>query len=174
MGVWFSGCASIQSICSATLVPQRWSRLATVLSCIAIAAYATRYLSLPDDDRFSRYIVPLRLHITKHGCTSSRPVAVLRKAAGARDEPATLVGALLLVGSRARIARHARYWHKLCSSSGRRKFPLRTLRSCQRTMISLGLDGSVNLTPRSWLSCRVAATFSSATGMERVHEPVVQ
>jgi len=60
----------IQSPQLATLVPQRWSRLATVLwwimllSCIAIAVYATRYfLSPPDDNHFSRYIVPLRLHI---------------------------------------------------------------------------------------------------------------
>jgi antitoxin component HigA of HigAB toxin-antitoxin module len=44
----------------------------------------------------------------------------------------------------------------------------------QRTMTSLGLDGSANFTPRCWLSCTVAATFSSAMGMERVHEPVVQ
>jgi hypothetical protein len=60
----------MQSPRLATLVPQRWSRLATVLwwimllSCVAIAVYATRYfLSPPDDNHFSRYIVPLRLHI---------------------------------------------------------------------------------------------------------------
>lgn len=60
----------IQSPELATVVPRRWSRLATVLwwimllSSIAIAVYATRYfLGPPDDNHFSRYIVPLRLHI---------------------------------------------------------------------------------------------------------------
>jgi hypothetical protein len=35
-----------------------------LLSCIAIAVYATRYFLSPrDDNHFSRYVVPLRLHI---------------------------------------------------------------------------------------------------------------
>jgi uncharacterized membrane protein len=53
-----------------SLVPQRWSRLATslwwimVLSCVGVAVYATRYfLGPPGDEHFSRYIVPLRLHV---------------------------------------------------------------------------------------------------------------
>jgi uncharacterized membrane protein len=60
----------IQSPQLATVVRRRWSPLSTVLwwimllSCVAIAVYATRYfLGPPDDNHFSRYIVPLRLHI---------------------------------------------------------------------------------------------------------------
>jgi uncharacterized membrane protein len=35
-----------------------------LLSCVAIAVYATRFfLGTPHDDHFSRYILPLRLHI---------------------------------------------------------------------------------------------------------------
>lgn len=54
----------------ATGVPLRPSRLATplwwfmLLSCIGVSVYATRYfLFSPGDDHFSRYILPLRLHI---------------------------------------------------------------------------------------------------------------
>ena len=55
---------------SATLPPQGQSRLSIglwwfmLLSCVAIVAYATTYfLRTPGDTHFSRYIVPLRLHI---------------------------------------------------------------------------------------------------------------
>jgi uncharacterized membrane protein len=35
-----------------------------LVSCIGVVVYSTGYfLSVPDDDHFSRYIVPLRLHI---------------------------------------------------------------------------------------------------------------
>lgn len=51
-------------------LPQQSSRLLTTLwwfmlfSCIGVAAYSTRYFFLrPDDPHFSRYILPLRLHI---------------------------------------------------------------------------------------------------------------
>src|SRR5262252_9702559 len=54
----------------ATAIPQRRSRLATalwcfmLLSCVAIAVYSTTYfLGTPGDKHFSRYILPLRLHI---------------------------------------------------------------------------------------------------------------
>jgi len=54
----------------ATAIPQRRSRLATplwwfmLLSCTGVVAYATRFfLSTPHDNHFSRYILPLRLHI---------------------------------------------------------------------------------------------------------------
>jgi uncharacterized membrane protein len=49
---------------------QHWSRFGavlwwvTLLSCVSIAGYAARYFVLPTgDEHFSRYIVPLRLHI---------------------------------------------------------------------------------------------------------------
>lgn len=49
---------------------RRWSRLQAVrwwvmlLSCVGVAVYATRYFLLTTGDpHFSRYIVPLRLHI---------------------------------------------------------------------------------------------------------------
>src|SRR5215470_3854143 len=51
-------------------IAQRPSRIATslwwfmLLSCIAIAVYSTQYfLFPPNDDHFSRYLLPLRLHI---------------------------------------------------------------------------------------------------------------
>lgn len=52
-------------------IPQSRGRLATatvwwilILHCIGVAVYATRYfLITPVDDHFSRYILPLRLHI---------------------------------------------------------------------------------------------------------------
>jgi Predicted membrane protein (DUF2306) len=54
---------------TASILPHR-SRLATtlwwimLLSCVAVSAYSTRYfLGLPSDEHFSRYILPLRLHI---------------------------------------------------------------------------------------------------------------
>jgi len=54
---------------TASILPHR-SRLATtlwwimLLSCVAIGGYSTRYfLGLPSDAHFSRYILPLRLHI---------------------------------------------------------------------------------------------------------------
>jgi hypothetical protein len=54
---------------TATILPHR-SRMATtlwwimLLSSVAIGAYSTRYfLGLPGDEHFSRYILPLRLHI---------------------------------------------------------------------------------------------------------------
>lgn len=60
----------VQSPEVATATPQRPSRLVTplwwfmLLSCMGVAVYATRYfLSTPDDAHFSRYILPLRLHI---------------------------------------------------------------------------------------------------------------
>jgi len=59
-----------QSVQVATAIPQRGSRVVTglwwvmVFFCVSVVAYATRYfLRTPDDDHFSRYIVPLRLHI---------------------------------------------------------------------------------------------------------------
>jgi len=54
---------------TAWMLPHR-SRLVTtlwwimLLSSVAIGAYSTRYfLGLPSDEHFSRYILPLRLHI---------------------------------------------------------------------------------------------------------------
>jgi Predicted membrane protein (DUF2306) len=54
---------------TASILPHR-PRLATtlwwimLLSCVAIGGYSTRYfLGLPSDAHFSRYILPLRLHI---------------------------------------------------------------------------------------------------------------
>lgn len=53
-----------------TAIPQRRGRVATtlwwilVLHCVGVSVYATRYfLITPADDHFSRYILPLRLHI---------------------------------------------------------------------------------------------------------------
>ena len=40
--------------------------------------------------------------------------------------------------------------------------------------ISLGLAGSTNFRPRSWLSFNVAGTSRSAICIFRVHDPVVQ
>ena len=59
-----------QSSQLASAIPHRRSRVATplwwfmLLSCIGVSVYATRYfLFAPNDDHFSRYILPLRLHI---------------------------------------------------------------------------------------------------------------
>ena len=59
-----------QALPLTTAIPQGRSRLAVSLwwfmlfSCVGVAVYATRYfLGLPPDRHFSRYIVPLRLHI---------------------------------------------------------------------------------------------------------------
>jgi uncharacterized membrane protein len=53
-----------------TAIRQRRGRVATtlwwilLLHCIGVALYATRYFLIePADDHFSRYILPLRLHI---------------------------------------------------------------------------------------------------------------
>jgi len=60
----------IQALPLTTAIPRRRSRLAVsfwwfmLLSCVGVVAYATRYfLGLPADEHFSRYILPLRLHI---------------------------------------------------------------------------------------------------------------
>lgn len=54
----------------AAAIAERRSRLAIslwwfmLLSCIGVAVYATRYFLMPpNDDHFSRYLLPLRLHI---------------------------------------------------------------------------------------------------------------
>ena len=54
----------------ATAIGPRRSRLAValwwfmLLSCVGVAVYATRYFLIPpNDDHFSRYLLPLRLHI---------------------------------------------------------------------------------------------------------------
>ena len=43
-----------------------------------------------------------------------------------------------------------------------------------RVTISLGLVGSTNFRPRSWLTFNVAGTSRSAICIFRVHDPVVQ
>jgi uncharacterized membrane protein len=55
---------------SATALARRGSRISTflwwfmLLSCLGIVVYATRFfLATPSDEHFSRYLLPLRLHI---------------------------------------------------------------------------------------------------------------
>src|SRR4029077_3992445 len=62
----------------------------------------------PGDDHFSRYIVPLRLHIAGGaGALLAGPWQFCEKLRG-RFQPAPLVGALVLVGSRAWSNRRVR------------------------------------------------------------------
>jgi uncharacterized membrane protein len=60
--VQFSGSSATTSTGSSRLVRGLWWLM--LLSCVGVSVYSTQYfLSTPRDAHFSRYIIPLRLHI---------------------------------------------------------------------------------------------------------------
>lgn len=75
-----------------------------MLSCIGVAMYATHYFLIPpNDDHFSRYLLPLRLHIAGGmGALLAGPWQFSDKLR-TRAQLSSLAGAFLLAGSGPRI-----------------------------------------------------------------------